>query len=348
MLLSAGPAAGAPSLAACRDACRDRNVPASCGWLSPDPRHCLERALRACEHGTGPVACPLPPDLPACGTNQGCPYGTLCIDSTCQVLGCGSHNGVADCTGNNTCDGEKCVVSECNAVTANCARGFHCAPAPGIFGSISGSCLPDDPGATYCASNTDCIAIGNFNPTCVNGVCARRNRRKRRARCTADVDCFRSCLRGRSGVRVPLCDASGSCVCANCSDTGQCNEMFSCSGGQAEVCRKGTCVCPPIPAGGGDGFPTDLPPGNYSLTICISGTVSLPCQTAGTIPFQGIAQFKAAILGAINQWLAATAGSDCSRGATTYSGFDGTSFSVTITATCGTASETLRLTLRLL
>jgi hypothetical protein len=337
------------SAAACRAACRDRNVPASCAWLSPEPRRCVERALRGCEHATVPgIACPLPPDLPACGSNQGCPYGTLCIDATCQIVGCGSHGGVADCTGNNVCDGDKCVVAECNAVTANCARGFHCEAASGIFGSISGSCLPDDPGATYCASDTDCIAMGEFNPRCVDGVCARGRRMRRGARCTADGDCFRACLRSRSRVRVPLCSAAGVCVCADCTDGDQCNALFSCSGGQAEVCRRGTCVCPPIRTGGGDGFPTDLPPGNYSVTICVSGTVSLPCQYAGTIPFAGVAQFKAALLGAIDQWLAVTAGSDCARGAAVYSAFDGTSFTVTASATCGSASETVEIRVRLL
>jgi hypothetical protein len=308
------------------------------------------RSLRACEHATTPgaVACPLPPDLPACGSNQGCPYGTLCVDATCQVVGCGSHGGIADCTGNNVCDGDKCVVAECNGVTGNCARGFHCEPASGIFGSISGTCHPDAPGATYCASDTDCIAFGSFNPRCVDGVCARQKKLRRRARCVADDDCFKSCLRGRSRVRMPLCSAAGACVCADCTDDAQCNAAFSCSGGQPEVCRGGMCFCPPLPAGGGGGFPTNLPPGDYAVTICVDGTVSLPCQQVGTIPFEGAAPFKAALLGAIDQWLAATAGSGCARGAAVYSGFDGRAFTVTISATCGEATETVRITVRLL
>jgi len=110
------------------------------------------------------------------------------------------------------------------------------------------------------------------------------------------------------------------------------------------VCDGGTCR--PGPAGGG-GFPTDLPPGNYELIICISGTITLPCQSAGTIPFQGLAQLQAAITSALDQWLAATAGTpDCTRGATTYSGFDGTQFTATATATCGEASSTMTITIR--
>src|SRR5258705_11893872 len=55
-------AAARRSAATCQAACRDRNVPASCGWLSPEPRRCLERALRACEHDPipGRVECPPP------------------------------------------------------------------------------------------------------------------------------------------------------------------------------------------------------------------------------------------------------------------------------------------------
>ena len=65
------------------------------------------------------------------------------------------------------------------------------------------------------------------------------------------------------------------------------------------------------------------------------------------IPFQGLAQFKNAITSALDQWLAATAGTpDCSVGAATYSGFDGSEFSATASATCGDATETLTLTVR--
>jgi hypothetical protein len=73
----------------------------------------------------------------------------------------------------------------------------------------------------------------------------------------------------------------------------------------------------------------------------------LPCQSAGTIPFQGRAQLEAAITSALDQWLAATAGSsDCTRGATTYSAFDGARFTATATATCGDASSTMTISIR--
>src|SRR5438132_10939737 len=138
--------------AECRAACQNQNLPASCAWLSPASRHCLRDAIRACERSQvpGPAQCLPPKDLPICGSNHDCPYGALCIDLTCQVLGCGSHNGFADCTGNNRCAGDKCVVAECSAVTANCPKGFHCQPADPPFTSISGTRLPDVPGVSYC------------------------------------------------------------------------------------------------------------------------------------------------------------------------------------------------------
>ena len=99
-------------------------------------------------------------------------------------------------------------------------------------------------------------------------------------------------------------------------------------------------------------MPTNLPPGNYTVTLCVSGYVSLPCQVAGTIPFQGVSQFQSALDSVINQWLAATAGlPDCTRSAATYSAFDGSSFTVTFSVTCsseGTSvSETVNITVRL-
>ena len=98
-------------------------------------------------------------------------------------------------------------------------------------------------------------------------------------------------------------------------------------------------------------MPTNLPPGNYTVTMCVSGYVSLPCQVAGTIPFQGVSQFQNALDSVINQWLAATAGlPDCTRGATTYSPYDGSSFTVTFSVTCsspsGSVSETVNITVQ--
>lgn len=109
-----------------------------------------------------------------------------------------------------------------------------------------------------------------------------------------------------------------------------------CDGGTCRPDRPVTTVFRPISR-----------PATTRLVICISGSGSVPCQNAGTIPFQGLAQFKNAIASALDRWLAATARTpDRSRGAATYSGFNGSEFSATASATCGDATETLTLTVR--
>lgn len=228
----------------CRAACEGRNLPASCAWLSSDPRRCLKASLNVCEasEAGGPAACGPPSDLPSCTTHHECPYGALCVDLRCQVVGCGSHNGVADCTGTNRCEGDKCVVAECNAVTANCPRGFHCEPASPPFDSISGTCAPDVPGVGYCTGDADCIEPGNFNPLCRRGICTRQVRRF--GRCTTHDDCVRRCRRGRLSARMGRCDAAGLCLCASCADDGQCSQLLACPPGRTARCLPvGTCAC---------------------------------------------------------------------------------------------------------
>ena len=135
-LLPEPAAAGRHTAAECRAACESRNIPASCEWLTRVPQRCIRDAERACQRNPVPGAaqCLPPKDLPACGSNNSCPYGSLCVDATCQVVGCGSHDGVADCTGNNACKYDKCVVADCSGATANCPKGFHCAVENSEFG----------------------------------------------------------------------------------------------------------------------------------------------------------------------------------------------------------------------
>jgi len=163
--------------------------------------------------------------------------------------------------------------------------------------------------------------------------------------CGPDLQCWTKpcetvCGDTCCGGRYDNCGPDGRCW------TNPCETLCgaTCCGGDAPACDGGTCH--PGQSGGG-GFPTNLPPGNYGLSICISGTVSIPCQDGGTIPFQSFGQFETAITTALDQWLAATAGTaDCSRGAATYSGFDGSEFTATATATCGDATDTLTITVR--
>jgi hypothetical protein len=148
-------------------------------------------------------------------------------------------------------------------------------------------------------------------------------------------------------VDYPHCGPDGNCwtrACDNLCGTD------NCCGGDHPVCKSDGLCYPGEPSDGG-GIPPNLPPGNYTVTICISGYVTIPCQAAGSIPYESRAQFQNALNGVINQWLAATAGvPDCSRGAATYSGFDGSSFTVRFSVTCsspsGSVSQTVDITVR--
>src|SRR6185436_928161 len=241
-LLPAPAAASRHTAAECRAACESRNIPASCEWLSRVPRRCVRDAERACQRNPVPGAaqCLPPKDLPACGTNNGCPYGSLCVDATCQVVGCGSHDGVADCTGSNACKHDKCVVADCSGVTANCAKAFHCEPTK--FGA--GTCVADEPGTSYCMADTDCITFLGSNPNCVRGVCTRQGRPL--GRCQTDADCPRWCRRGLYAMRPSRCDVDGLCICPDCTDDAQCAGLVACKSGWIATCREqpsGTCIC---------------------------------------------------------------------------------------------------------
>jgi hypothetical protein len=190
-----------------------------------------------------------------------------------------------------------------------------------------------------CASGR-CIMAQPCKTACGAGCCGGDY-----PNCGPDLQCWTKpcetvCGDTCCGGRYDNCGPDGRCWTNPCETL--CGD--TCCGGDAPACDGGTCR--PGQSGGG-GFPTNLPPGNYGLSICISGTVSIPCQDGGTIPFQSLGQFESAITSALDQWLAATAGTaDCSRGAATYSGFDGSEFTATATATCGDATETLTITVR--
>src|SRR5438128_2142648 len=128
-------------------------------------------------------------------------------------------------------------------------------------------------------------------------------------------------------------DMVATCLTAGGTCAYSCDDAHPCSTGKQ--CVDGQCILDPPDRCGG----------------CVSGYVSLPCQAVGSIPFHCIAQFQNALNTVINQWLAATAGlPDCTRGATTYSPYDGSSFTVTFSVTCsspaGSVSETINITVQ--
>jgi hypothetical protein len=249
-----------------------------------------------------------------------------------QIATCVTAGGTCEhpCDAANPCPGGKqCVAGQCILDPPDrCGGGVcptdypHCGP--------DGRCWTQ-PCADLCGSS--CCG-GNF-PVCGSDALCHPADRCGDRTCPADY---------------PHCGPDGNCWSKTCDNLCSTN---NCCGGAYPVCESdGLCHSTGPDGGGGSGgagIPTNLPPGNYTVTMCVSGYVSLPCQVAGTIPFQSRTQFQNALNSVITQWLAATAGMpDCTRGATTYSPFDGSSFTVTFAVTCsspsGSVSETLNIT----
>src|SRR5205809_4432265 len=109
------------------------------------------------------------------------------------------------------------------------------------------------------------------------------------------------------------------------------------------------CEHPPATTTTTIGPPT-LPPRNYNVTICISGTVSLPCTPLGTFPISQLAAFEQAMQSTISQFLASGGAQGCSIGAgqaTAAGGGVDVRFSATCTDPSGaSASETVVLEVR--
>ena len=174
-----------------------------------------------------------------------------------------------------------------------------------------------------------CLGAGG---TCASGACG-----VGRSCPAAQV-----CLQGVCIVKPP--DRCGGGVCPakypNCGPDGRCwTEPCSqlcgtgCCGGEYPVCG-GDGLCH-LGIAAGVTLPDNLTSGNYGIDICASGTVVLPCQQVGTIPYENLGQFENAFDAAIDGWLAATASfPDCTPGAASTSAFDGSRFTVAIGVTC--------------
>ena len=198
-------------------------------------------------------------------------------------------------------------------------------PCPAQQQCVSGRCIMAEPCKTACGSN----CCGGDYPYCgTDGRCWTK-------------PCTNVCGDGCCGGRYPNCGPDGNCWTKPCDSL--CGD--TCCGGAYPVCDDGVCRPGDSSSGGGGGFPTNLPPGNYGLTVCVSGVVNF-CQSAGVIPLVGLSEFETAIRSALDQWIASTAGSGCARGATTFSAFDGSSFTATASATCGEYTESVQITVR--
>jgi hypothetical protein len=152
--------------------------------------------------------------------------------------------------------------------------------------------------------------------------------------------------------QFPNCGPDGRCWTLPCAQL--CGNDNCCGAGYPVCGDDGLCHRDPNGGNGptSGGIPANLPPGNYTVSLCVSGYVSLPCQDVGTIPFEGASQFQSTLDSVISTWLAAaTAGlPDCSRSATTYSAFDGSEFTASFSATCTADSvsvtESVSITVR--
>jgi hypothetical protein len=91
---------------------------------------------------------------------------------------------------------------------------------------------------------------------------------------------------------------------------------------------------PPSIPGIPDGFPRDLPPGNYELVYSASGEVTIPPTSLGVFPLVDFKLFAKTLIQAFNQAVAATQPpGNCTQGVN-YGSYAGNSFSITYTVTC--------------
>jgi len=61
--------------------------------------------------------------------------------------------------------------------------------------------------------------------------------------------------------------------------------------------------------------PLWLPPGNYNVTLCADGTVTILCQQVGMFPIHDLAKFEQAISGTLSKVLSGNGAGDCALGA---------------------------------
>jgi hypothetical protein len=248
----------------------------------------------------------------------------------------------------------KHLVASCLTSGGTCTHACDAAnPCPRGKQCVQGQCILDPPdrcGGGVCpADYPHCGPDGRCWTERCTDLCGATCCGGNFPVCGSDERCHPPdrCGDGTCPLDYPHCGPDGRCWTRGCDTL--CG-TDNCCGGDHPVC-KSDGLCYPSASDDGGGMPTNLPPGSYTVTICVSGYVSLPCQVVGTIPFEGVTQFRNALDAVIGQWLAATAGlPDCSRSATTYSPFDGSSFTVRFSVTCsspaGSVSETVNITVR--
>jgi hypothetical protein len=110
----------------------------------------------------------------------------------------------------------------------------------------------------------------------------------------------------------------------------------ACSVGPCPVCAADqTCVngrCYPKPKPKPQPA-AHLPPGNYNVSFCANGAVTIPCQAVGMFPIVAFNVFEQAIRSAMAQFLAANGAAGCALGAGQVAAANG-GVDVTFSATC--------------
>jgi len=182
--------------------------------------------------------------------------------------------------------------------------------------TAGGTCSYTCDDANPCPTGKQCVdgqCILDPPDRCGGGVCPADY-----PNCGPDGRCWTKpcadlCGTGCCGGSFPICGGDGLChppdACGDgtcpadyphCGTDGRCWSKAcdnlcgadNCCGGDHPICKSDGLCYPDGPTGGGGGVPTDLPPGNYTVSMCVSGYVSLPCQVVGSIPFHGVALFQ--------------------------------------------------------
>ncbi len=162
----------------------------------------------------------VPPDG-GCSSSDGCPLGSVCIDTAC-VPGCVMDR---DCP-----DGMHCIPESLpHGFCTECTEDGHCGDGRCVDGQCRARCTVDDdcadvPDAPYCEP-LDSVCVGcRIDDDCgLGNVCLGR---QCLAGCTSDANCPKPLRCNRVAVEV------GTCV--------ECAGDAQCSGGR--VCRGQRCV----------------------------------------------------------------------------------------------------------
>jgi len=108
--------------------------------------------------------------------------------------------------------------------------------------------------------------------------------------------------------------------------TERCRDGVFCPLGRP-VCNGSRMTCerqPPAPS---------LPAGNYNVTFCAEGTVTIPCQRVGRFPIGDLSVFEHAISNALTQFLSLNGAGGCALGGAQVAAAGG-GVNVNFSATC--------------